>query len=87
MLPGKVARTRLDRFLRRLLCTAPTARRDIVCGNLTIQLSESVVRLVARACGVKDKLGVKGRFGVVAAKATRAALFGKPARRIILHFT
>jgi hypothetical protein len=88
---GVVGNTRTEkdfaRFLRRLLSTAPTARWDIVCDNLNIHLSESVVRLVARICGVKDKLGVKGRSGVLASKATRTAFLGKKDHRVTFHFT
>jgi len=88
---GVVGNTRTEkdfaRFLRRLLSTAPTARWHIVCDNLNIHLSESVVRLVARVCGLKEKLGVKGRTGVLASKATRAAFLCKKDHRVTFHFT
>ena len=89
---GVVGNTRTEkdfaRFLRRLLSrAAPTTRWHIVSDNLNIHLSESVVRLIARVCGVKDKLGVKGRSGVLASRATRAAFLSNPDHRVTFHFT
>jgi transposase len=89
---GMIGNTRTEkdfaRFLRRLLRSrALNTRWDIVCDNLNTHLSESVVRIVARHCGLKGKLGVKGKSGVLASKVTRQAFLRQPDHRVTFHFT
>jgi transposase len=89
---GSVTDTRTETdfaaFLETLFTTAPTLRWRIVCDNLDIHMSESIVRLVARQCGVDEaSLGRKGRHGVLATKASRQAFLRDQSHRITFHFT
>lgn len=76
-------------FLEAMLVTeASSMRWRIVCDNLDIHLSESVVRLVARLCGIDEaSLGRKGREGVLKSTASRQAFLSDHSHRITFHFT
>lgn len=76
-------------FLEAMLATeASSMRWRIVCDNLDIHLSESVVRLVARLCGIDQAtLGRKGRQGVLKSTASRQAFLSDRSHRITFHFT
>lgn len=90
---GTVADTRTEAdfvaFLEELFASAaPTLRWRIVCDNLNTHMSEGVVKLVARQCGVDEQsLGRKGRDGVLATRASRQEFLRDQGHRISFHFT
>jgi transposase len=90
---GVVADTRTEAdfvaFLEALFASAaPTMNWRIVCDNLDIHMSEGVVRLIARQCGIDEAaLGRKGHDGILARKASREAFLRDQSHRITFHFT
>lgn len=66
---------------------AEAKRWHIVCDNLNIHQSESLVRWVAQLSGIDDDLGVKGESGILAALASRAAFLSDPTHKVVFHYT
>ena len=58
-----------------------------VLDNLNIHQSASLVRWVAHCSGLTDDLGVKGRSGILATQASRAAFLRDPTHKVVFHYT
>jgi hypothetical protein len=74
--------------IQRTVATDPGATRwHFVVDNLNTHQSEALVRFVAADMGLDTDLGEKGKRGVLARQASRAAFLGDPAHRIVFHDT
>lgn len=73
--------------VQQLLDTDPGAEWILVADGLNTHQSESLVRLVARYCGLGEPLGKKGKQGVLATQPSRAAFLAEPSHRIRFVFT
>jgi transposase len=69
------------------VATDPGAEWVFVADQLNTHQSESLVRLVARHCGLSDGLGVKAKAGVLRSMPTRAAFLSDPTHRLRFVYT
>ena len=73
--------------IERTLARDPAATWIFIVDRLNTHQSESLVRLVAQACGIEAELGVKGQTGILASMPTRADFLQDPTHRIRLVYT
>lgn len=67
--------------------TDPQAPWIFLVDQLNTHLSETLVRLVARRCGIKADLGQKGKAGILKSKKTRKQFLEEAAHRIRFVYT
>jgi transposase len=71
-----------------VVATDPKASRwHVVCDNLNIHQSESLVRWVAQLSGIEEDLGKKGQCGILATMASRAAFLSDCTHQVVFHYT
>ncbi|WP_336747617.1 transposase, partial [Paenibacillus sp. y28] len=73
--------------VEQIIETDPEAEWVFIADGLNTHQSESLVRLVARRCGLNDPLGEKGKKGLLARQSSRAAFLADSSHRIRFHFT
>jgi transposase len=73
--------------IERTIARDPAATWIFIVDRLNTHQSESLVRLVAQACGIEAELGVKGQTGILASMPTRADFLQDPTHRIRFVYT
>jgi hypothetical protein len=74
--------------MQAVVASDPAATRwHIVCDNLNIHQSESLVRWVAQISGIQEHLGKKGEYGILALMPRRAAFLSDPTHKVVFHYT
>ncbi|MGB1288661.1 MAG: transposase, partial [Aggregatilineales bacterium] len=69
------------------IATDPDARWTFVLDQLNTHRSESLVKLVAEQCGIREASGEKGKSGILKSMATRSAFLSDPGHRIRFVYT
>jgi transposase len=67
--------------------TDPLAEWIFIVDQLNTHQSESLVCFVAKHCGIKEDLGVKGQSGILKSMPTRKAFLKEPTHRIRFVYT
>lgn len=71
-----------------VVASDPSATRwHFVVDNLDIHRSASLVRWVAAESELDLDLGVKGKYGILHNRQSRAAFLSEPTHRVVLHYT
>ena len=69
------------------IATDPHAKWTFVLDQLNTHQSESLVKLVAEQCDIRDALGEKGKSGILKSMATRAIFLSDASHRIRFVYT
>lgn len=73
--------------IARTIATDPDAKWTFVLDQLNTHQSESLVKLVAEQCGIREALGEKGQSGILKSMATRATFLSEVSHRIRFVYT
>jgi len=75
------------KHIKTTIGTASTAEWIFIVDNLNTHQSESLVRLIALECEIKEDLGQKGQKGVLKSMSTRSSFLSDPSHRIRFIYT
>lgn len=75
------------KHIEQMLDTDPAGEWVIICDQLNTHKSEGLVKAIAKACGISENLGIKGRSGILKNMASRADFLMDETHRIRLVYT
>ena len=75
------------KHIEQMLDTNPEGEWVIICDQLNTHKSAGLVKAIAKACGISEDLGIKGRSGILKSMASRADFLIDETHRIRLVYT
>lgn len=69
-------------YIERTIALDLAAAWVFIVDRLNTHPSDSLVRFVAKRCGIEEEVGVQGKAGILESMSTRAAFFYDPTPRI-----
>ncbi len=76
-----------EEHINKTIETEPSGKWIFICDQLNTHKSESLVKLVARLCGIKDELGKKGKSGILKSMSSRGSFLSDESHRIRFVYT
>ena len=73
--------------IKQTISESPTSSWILIMDQLNTHKSESLVRFVAKECGIDDDLGQKGKSGILKTMASRAEFLSNENHRIRIVYT
>jgi len=91
VIESTVSETRTEKdfadHIEKTIKADPAGSWIIILDQLNTHKSESLVNLVAKACDIKDDLGLKGKSGILKSMETRASFLSDQSHRIRFVYT
>lgn len=76
------------RFINRQIEENPGYEvHHLIMDQLNTHKSETLVRTIAKRCGIEQDLGIKGKSGILKSLATREAFLADPDKSVVFHYT
>ena len=75
------------KHIKKTVATDHDGKWIFICDQLNTHKSEGLVRLIAKLCGIKEELGIKGKSGILQNMKSRSKFLANQTHRIRFVYT